>query len=83
METKIRKIGNSQGIILPANIRDAAGITGKVRIHSDGRKIIITAITDEPRKGWLEQFQAADSLNDHEMLLPDVFEDEVTDDWTW
>ncbi len=80
---KIQKIGNSQGVILPALLRESAGVTDKVRMHVEGNKIILTAITEEPRAGWSAQFKAAASLDDHELLIPDVLEDEFNEDWTW
>ncbi|UZO81723.1 type II toxin-antitoxin system PemK/MazF family toxin [Aquimarina sp. ERC-38] len=52
METKIGKIGNSYGIILPAHMRKIAEINEKVHVHTDGRKIVITAPLNSTIKKW-------------------------------
>ena len=35
----------------------------------------------EPRKGWEESFQEMHENGDDQLLIPDVFEDELFDDF--
>lgn len=83
METKLINIGNSKGILIPAKILKLLGLKDKVQIAIEDNKMIIEPIGGEARADWAEHFALADSLNDNTELIPDVFEDEDFDDWTW
>mgnify|MGYP001777931870 CR=1 FL=1 len=39
-------------------------------------------IKQQPRQGWAKAAQRAHEVGDDELLLPDVFEDELLEDWT-
>lgn len=49
---KIRKVGNSKGIIFPKSILEKTGIGQLVRITVQGKTITITPITPKSRKTW-------------------------------
>lgn len=49
---KIRKVGNSKGIIFPKSILDKTGIGKMVRITVQGKTITITPIAAKSRKTW-------------------------------
>ena len=83
METNIINVGNSKGIIIPAKILKLLRIKDKVRISIEGNKLIIKSLDSNPRANWSEQFMNANHENNDSVLLPDVFEDESFDDWTW
>ena len=38
---------------------------------------------EQPRQGWAEAAKRAHENGDDELLIPDVFEDEKFEDWTW
>jgi antitoxin MazE len=83
MTTKLRKIGNSSGVILSKRILEELDIEAKDELElvvEDG-KILIQKIT-EPRENWKEQFLKAGSLQDseNEMTFSNKFEEE---EWTW
>lgn len=83
MKTKIRKIGNSSGVILSKKMLEDLNIEPKDELQlsvKDG-KIIIQKLT-EHRENWAEQFMKADSLNDKslEMTFANEFDEE---EWTW
>jgi len=77
MVTNIIQIGNSKGIILPSEILKQLRLSLKsaVSVSLDGNNIVIKA---QPRQGWAEA-----ENGDDELLIPDVFEDEKFEDWTW
>jgi len=83
MKTNIINIGNSQGIILPAQLLRKFQITAKseVDIFPEEDAIIIKP---RPRRGWEEQFEAAGMAGKTET---DVFEGIVNDfdreEWEW
>jgi len=56
MLTKIRKLGNSKGIIIPAAFLASCGIEQEVEMHMEGKAIIL-----EPpktlRQGWFKSYK--------------------------
>jgi antitoxin component of MazEF toxin-antitoxin module len=50
--TKIRKIGNSRGILFPKAILDEGGITDTVKITVKNKIIMITPGDKKPKKDW-------------------------------
>lgn len=77
MNTKIIRVGNSNGVVLPSAFLKMLGIgTGEtVRIeYRENRKEIV--LKPDIRAGWADAFSKyAQSGEDH-LMLPDVFEDE-------
>ncbi len=49
---KIRRIGNSKGILFPKSILDESGITGEVQIVVKNKVIMISAVDKKSRKTW-------------------------------
>jgi antitoxin MazE len=83
MKASIRKIGNSKGIILPQSILKECLINDVVSIEVKDKHIIISAPEETKRKGWEQAFKTMAENGDDELIIPDVFNDEDTTDWTW
>ncbi|HLU93989.1 MAG TPA: hypothetical protein VKZ54_07690 [Membranihabitans sp.] len=85
METNIIKIGNSKGVIIPANIIKLLGLEDSVRLELDNERLILTAgKKKKPREGWDEAIRTEIEKNGQpERLLSDFFEDEDLSEWTW
>lgn len=82
---KLTKIGNSQGFRISKKIMEKAHLSmndEKELILNDSGELVIRNIK-KAREGWRDQFINAGSLQDNQLLIPDVFEDETFDDWTW
>ncbi|UOE42339.1 AbrB/MazE/SpoVT family DNA-binding domain-containing protein [Chryseobacterium suipulveris] len=83
MTTRIRKIGNSSGIIISKAMLDQLNIEPKdeLELYVEGDKILIKKVK-QPREGWEEQFKNADLLEGEEDLMDfnNQFDDE---EWTW
>lgn len=83
MKTKLRKIGNSSGIILSKRILEQLDIEDEdeLQLAVEDGKILIEKVSDV-RANWKEQFLQAESLkdNDHEMTFSNQFDEE---EWTW
>lgn len=81
----IRRIGNSQGILIPRNILQACGIEEQVEMTLVGRTIVLRPVKKQPREGWEEQFQTAKASGD--TPDSDLFEGMANDfdstDWKW
>ena len=83
MKTKLRKIGNSSGVILSKRVLEEVNIEPKDELEivvTEG-KILIQKVA-ELRNNWTEQFLKSGSLQDApvEMEFPNKFDDE---EWTW
>ena len=44
MRTTLRRIGNSQGVLIPAPLLAECGITGEIDLHLEGKKIVIEPV---------------------------------------
>lgn len=84
METNVLNIGNSKGIIIPAKFLKMLNLKDRVKLNLSEDKIIIEAITKQPRQDWESRIKADIQKNGlPAMELPDVFEDEDNDEWQW
>lgn len=82
MKTKVRKIGNSFGIIIGRKILDQVSVDKEVSLTVEDSKIIIEAVKSNPRENWEEMLLKANSLEDKEFL--EDFENEFDKtEWTW
>lgn len=86
MTTKVRKIGNSAGVILPKPALAALGVSegGAVEFVYEPGKVSITPARPKVREGWAEDFAAlaAEGLSDEdrEWLEADLTSD-TNDEW--
>ena len=83
MVVKVRKIGNSVGVLLPKAIVDQCSIKDEVSLEVNGNTITIHPVTTQPRQGWEEQFLKAGSLKDNEMLMGEFDNSFDKDEWAW
>ncbi len=83
MQSNIRNIGNSKGVILPQSFLKQCFIENEVIIEVKDNTIVISPANDHKRKGWAEAFQEMAKNGDDELMIPDVFEDEDIAEWTW
>ena len=83
MTTRIRKIGNSSGIIISKRMLEELNIEPKDELEltvKDG-KILIQKIV-EPRKDWKEKLLKAGSMQEKGDLM-EFSNDFDTEEWTW
>ena len=80
MELSIIKIGNSKGIRLSKSILNQLGIKDRVELIVKNDQLIIKPIS-KVRDGWEDQFEQMAKLNDDQLLVPDVFDDEIIEKW--
>jgi len=83
MQSTIRNIGNSKGVIIPQNFLKECFIETEINIEVKDNKIVISPADNDKRKGWADAFKKMAENGDDELLIPDVFEDEDFKDWTW
>ena len=83
MIIKVRKIGNSVGILLPKAIMDQCAIKDEVSLEVKENSIIIQSTKKKSRQGWEEAFLKAGSLNDQELLMGEFSNSFDKEEWTW
>lgn len=86
MQTSLRKMGNSTGMILPKPILDALGLSSgaKIDVRVEDGKVIAEPVKRKVREGWEESAReiGAAGLTDEERDWLDMPSD-FDDDWTW
>lgn len=90
--TKIIRIGNSQGVRIPRNVLEQAGLIGdehpgalgiEVELEVEERGIVVRS-AHQARAGWAEQFERMAEQGD-DALLDDAPQASSWDEreWTW
>ena len=84
VETRIIKIGNSQGIRIPKLLLEQSDLGEQVRLELEGGRIVIGP-AHAVRHRWEEAFKAMsergdDELLDAEPLVPTLWDEE---EWEW
>lgn len=85
MHINIRRIGNSQGIILPRNLLQQTGIENEADLQVIDGAIVLRPTKSNPRADWDNQFQQA--IDAGHMPENDLFENMSNDfdqtEWQW
>ena len=79
MEVSVIKIGNSRGIRFSKTIIERYNIRDIVDLILDKGQIIIKPLS-KPRKGWEEAFMDMNANGDDNLILPDIFDDENSEE---
>jgi len=72
MEVAIRKMGNSQGALIPKPILAQLGLDGTVDLQVRDGVIEIRPLRRNPRDGWASDAQRLAEAGDDAPLWPDV-----------
>jgi antitoxin MazE len=70
MQVAIRKMGNSQGILIPEPILSQVGIEGTADLQVKNGVIEIRPVKRNPREGWAKDSQAIALANDDQLVWP-------------
>lgn len=79
MQATLRKIGNSQGLIIPASFIDQLGLSSQVEMTLENDALVIKALR-VPRQGWFDQLI---DETDEDVLKNYVDSDCDREDWQW
>ena len=79
MQTSLRKIGNSRGIIIPAAFIEQLHIENEVELTLEGDMLVLKPVRP-PRQGWFDSY---DARKDVEPLsdMTDLPSEQA--DWEW
>lgn len=72
MRTTIRKIGNSQGVLIPKPMLVEAGLEVEVDISVENGAIVLRSIRDhQPRAGWADAAREIAAQGDDAPVWPE------------
>lgn len=72
MEVAIRKMGNSQGVLIPKPVLVQLGLEKTADLQVRGGVIEIRAIRRNPREGWAEDAQRLTARGADAMVWPEL-----------
>jgi antitoxin MazE len=84
METHLRSIGNSRGVIIPAFMLHNCNIEHEIRLIQDGARLVIEAAR-KPRQGWFDKGSDELRLNESAALgvMANRSNVELDAEWDW
>jgi antitoxin MazE len=71
MEVAIRKMGNSQGILIPKPILMQLGLEGSADLQVVDGVIEIRAVRRDPREGWANDARRVAAQGDDALVWPE------------
>ena len=73
MKTSIRKMGNSQGVLIPKPFLAQTGMdVGEVDIEIESDAIVIRKLKKKARQGWAEASKAIAAAGDDGLVWPEL-----------
>ena len=82
MLTTIRKMGNSQGVLIPKPLLQQVGLADKAEMVVDGNALVIRRPKSHPRTGWAEASKALAEAGDDGLVWPEFAnEDDALLEW--
>jgi antitoxin MazE len=84
MRTAVRRMGNSQGVIIPKPLLAEIGVkTGDaLDMKVERGKIVIAPTKRKPRQGWADAGKALAAAGEGGLVWPE-FGNDWDKDWTW
>lgn len=83
VKTTIRKLGNSQGVLIPKPILAQVGLgEGAAEMTVEGDAIVLRRVRQEARAGWAEDCSALRSSGDDALVWPE-FGNADDEDFAW
>jgi antitoxin MazE len=82
MLTTIRRLGNSQGILIPKPLLQQVGLVDQAEMRVEGDALVLRKPKAAPRAGWAEECKALAAVGDDALVLPE-FANEVDKDLKW
>ena len=82
MEVAIRKMGNSQGVLIPKPILAQLGLEGTADLQVRDGVIEIRAVRRNPREGWADDARWIADHGDDALVWPE-FANDGDNDLVW
>ncbi len=75
MKTAIRKLGNSQGIIIPKLFLAQVGLEGEAELSVENDAIVLRKPATAARAGWAEASRRVAAVGDQALVWPEFGND--------
>ncbi len=82
MEVAIRKMGNSQGVLIPKPILNQLGLEGSADLQVRSGVIEIRPVRGNPREGWAEDARRLAGSGGDVLVWPEIA-NEGDDELVW
>jgi antitoxin MazE len=82
MLTTIRRLGNSQGILIPKPLLQQVGLEDEAELRVEGDALVLRKPKAAPRTGWAEASERLAAAGDDALVLPE-FANEGDAELTW
>ena len=82
MLTTLRKLGNSQGVIIPKPLLAEVGLTGEAEMRVENGAIVLRPARRSPREGWAQACAAITAADDDRPVWP-AFANEGDETLAW
>jgi len=82
MEVAIRKMGNSQGVLIPKPILAQLGLEGTVDLQVRDGVIELRPVRRNLREGWADDARRLTQHGDDAPVWPEIT-NAGDDEWTW
>jgi antitoxin MazE len=69
MRTTIRKLGNSQGVLIPKPYITQLGLENEIEMDIEGDTIVLRKPRGNAREGWAEASKAIAAAGEDELVL--------------
>jgi antitoxin MazE len=82
LRVSIRRIGNSQGVVIPKPLLAQLGLNGEAEMTIEGGALVLRPPARPSRTGWAEAAQKIADAGDDALMLGE-FGNEADKDLTW
>jgi antitoxin MazE len=82
MLTTIRRLGNSQGILIPKPLLQQVGLVDEAEMRVEGDALVLRRPKAEPRAGWAAASVRIATAGDDALVLPE-FANEGDAELSW
>jgi antitoxin MazE len=82
MLTTIRRLGNSQGILIPKPLLQQVGLDDQAELRVEGDALVLRRPKAEPRTGWAEESRKLAATGNDTLVLPE-FANEADKELMW
>jgi len=71
MHVGIRRIGNSQGVVIPKPVLEQLGLSGEVgaAMTVEGDALVLRKLASPPRTGWAEAAKKISEAGDDKLVM--------------
>jgi antitoxin MazE len=82
LQVSIRRIGNSQGIVIPKPVLAQLGLNGEAEMTIEGGALVLRPPATAARKGWAEAARKIAQAGDDALVMGE-FGNEADKDLRW